>query len=113
MSVLLKLPKLQRNRSLMTIGRNLPHYGPLLIPVILERLPDSIKLIITQKLEKNNWHVTDFINCIKKEVGPCENCDFIKDKNNYKHSRNTNHSLLIVQKYPRKKMCILWKIALR
>ena len=28
------------------------HYGPLLIPVILERLPDAIKLWITGKLDK-------------------------------------------------------------
>ena len=72
MNVLLKLPKLNNDnlakltlfytvesniRSLMTMGLNPSHYGPLLIPVILERLPDSIKLILTQKLGMNNWHV--------------------------------------------------------
>ena len=66
MNLLLKLPKLNNNsvakltsfynaiesniRSLMTMGLNPFHYGPLLIPVILERLPDSIKLIVTRKL---------------------------------------------------------------
>ena len=52
-------------RSLMTMGLNPSHYGPLLMPVILERLPDSIKLIVTRKLGKINRHISDFINCIK------------------------------------------------
>ena len=128
MNVLLKLPKLNNNsvgkltsfynaiesniRSLMTMGLNPSHYGPLLIPVILERLPDSIKLIVTRKLVKNNWHISDFINCIKEEVDAVENCGFIKDKNDYEHLRNTTHLLLGVQNHSRKN-CILWKITLQ
>ena len=79
MNVLLKVPKLNNDivspklnndsvsrlssfyntieshiRSLLTMGINPSHYGPLLIPVILERLPDAIKLLITWKLGKNN-----------------------------------------------------------
>ena len=98
-------------RSLMTMEKNPSHYGSLLIPVISERLPDSIKLIVTRKLGKNNWHISDFINCIKEEVDARENCGFIKDKNDYEHLRNTTHSLLGVQKHSRKN-CILWKITL-
>ena len=52
----------------MTIGLNSSHVGPLLIPVIIERLLDSIKLIVTRKLGKNNWHMSDFINWVKEEV---------------------------------------------
>ena len=111
MNVLLKLPKLNNDnvtkltslynavesniRSLMTMGLNPSHYGPLLIPVILERLPDSIKLIVTRKLGKNNWHISDFINCIKEEIDARENCDFMKGKNDYEHLRNTTHLLLV------------------
>ena len=64
----------------MTMGLNSSHYGPLLTPVILERLPDSIKLIVTRKSGKNNLHMSDFINCIKEEVDARKNCGFIKDK---------------------------------
>ena len=65
MNVLLKLSKLNNVnvakltsfynaiesniQSLMTMGLNPSHYRPLLIPVILERLPHSIKLIVTRK----------------------------------------------------------------
>ena len=90
----------------MTTGLNPSHYGPLFIPVILERLPNSIKLIVTQKLGNNNWHVSDFINSIKEEVDARENCDFIKDKTDYKHLRNMTHSLFGVQKYSRKN-CVI------
>ena len=70
MNVLLKLPKLNNDsvsrlssfynmiekniRSLLIIGINPSHYGPLTIPVILERLPDAIKLVTTRKLGKIN-----------------------------------------------------------
>ena len=118
MSDLLKLPKLNNNnvvkqtsfynafnsnlQSLMTMGLNYSHYGPLLIPVILERLPDSITLIVKRKLRKKNWHISDFMNWIKKEVDARENCNFIKNKNDYENLRNTTHSLLGVHKYLRK-----------
>ena len=126
MNVLLKLPKLNNDnatkltslynavesniRSLMTMGLNPSHYGSLLIPVILERLPDSIKLIVTRKLGKNNWHISDFINCIKEEVDARENCDFMKDKNDYKHLRNSTHSLLGIQKHSRKNCVFCGKL---
>ena len=65
MNVSLRLPKLNNDsvsrlssiyntteiniRSLLTMGLNPSHYGPLLIPVILVRLLDAIKLTITRK----------------------------------------------------------------
>ena len=46
--------------------------------------------------------MSDFINCLKEEVNARESCDFIKDKTDYEHLRNTIHSLLVVQKHSRK-----------
>ena len=97
-------------KSLMTMGLDPSYYGSLLIPVILERLRDSIKLIVTRKLGKNNWHISDFINCIKEEVDARENCDVMKDKNKYEHLRNTTHSLLGVQKLSRKNCVFCGKL---
>ena len=97
MIVLLKLPKINNDNvikmtssyniiksnlgSLIKMGLNPSQYSPLLIPVILERLPDSIKLMVTRKFRKINWYISDFINRIKQEVGARENFGFIKDKN--------------------------------
>ena len=58
------------------MGLNSSHYGPLLIPVILERLPDTIELLITSKLGKNNWKILELVECIKEEVDARENCEF-------------------------------------
>ena len=97
MIVLLKLPKINNDNvikmtssyniiksnlgSLIKMELNPSQYSPLLIPVILERLPDSIKLMVTRKFRKINWYISDFINRIKQEVGARENFGFIKDKN--------------------------------
>ena len=97
MIVLLKLPKINNNNvikmtssyniiksnlgSLIKMGLNPSQYSPLLIPVILERLPDSIKLMVTRKFRKINWYISDFINRIKQEVGARQNFGFIKDNN--------------------------------
>ena len=97
MIVLLKLPKINNDNvikmtssyniiksnlgSLIKMGLNPSQYSPLLIPVILERLPDSIKLMVTRKFRNINWYISDFINRTKQEVGARENFCFIKDKN--------------------------------
>ena len=109
MNVLLKLTKLNSGnvvkltsfynaiesnlRSVMTMGLNPSHYGLLLILIILEHLPDLIKLIVTQKLGKNNLRISYLIICIKEEVDAHENGDFIKDKRSYEHLRKATHLL--------------------
>ena len=57
------------------VGLNPSHYGPLLIPVTAERLPDAIKLLITTKLGKSNSKILELIECIKEEVDARENCE--------------------------------------
>ena len=105
MNALLKLPKLNNDsvsrlssfyntiesniRSLLTMGLNPSHYDPLLIPVILERLPDAIKLLTTRKLGKNNWKISEFVECIKEEVDARENCEFSNEKLDGEYFRKT------------------------
>ena len=121
MNALLKLPKLNNDsvsrlssfyntiesniRSLLTMGLNPSHYDPLLIPVILERLPDAIKLLITRKLGKNNWKILELVECIKEEVDTRENCEFSNEKLNGEYFRKTIHSLVGTQK-PSRRNCV-------
>ena len=127
MNVLLKVPKLNNDsvspklnddsvsrlssfyntieshiRSLLTMGLNSSYYGPLLIPVILERLPDAIKLLITRKLGKNNWKILELVECIKEEVDARENCKFLNEKLDEEYCRKTTHSLFGIQKHSRR-----------
>ena len=70
-------------RSLITLGIRTEHYGPLVIPIILEKLPDEIRLVISRKLGTNNWCVDDVLEILKHEIAARENCDFLKT-----HSEN-------------------------
>ena len=48
-------------RALKTIGTHQEQVGPLLIPIILEKLPNVIRLQISRKLGKENWSIDDFL----------------------------------------------------
>ena len=39
-------------------------YGPLLIPVILSKIPNEIKLIISRNFGKNGWDVERFLEIL-------------------------------------------------
>ena len=41
-------------RALRSLRINHEHFGPLLVPIILEKLPNTIKLQISRKLGKEN-----------------------------------------------------------
>ena len=117
LNVLMKLPKLSNDSvshfspfyntiesnicSLLTKGLNPSHYGPLLMLVILERLPDAIKLLI-RKLGKNNWKKIELVQYIKEEVDARENCKFSNEKLDGEHSRKTTHPLVAIQKSSRR-----------
>ena len=87
------------------MGLNSSHYGPLLIPVILERLPDTIELLITSKLGKNNWKILELVECIKEEVNARENCELSNEKLNEEYCRKNTHSLVGIQK-PSRRNCV-------
>ena len=114
MNVSLKLPKVNNDSvsrlssfyntidsnicSLLTMGLNPSHYGPILIPVILERLPDAIKLLTTRKLGKNDWKILELVECIKEEVDARENYKFSNEKLDEEYCRKNTHSLVGIQK---------------
>lgn len=66
--------KIEANvRALNSEGIDSMHFGPMLIPIILEKLPNSIQLQISRRLGKSNWDVEEFIKCINEEVTAREN----------------------------------------
>ena len=67
-------------RSLHGVGVLSEHYGLLLIPVILEKLPDEIKLEISRRLGTTNWKIDEFMNVLKGEIAARESCDFIRNQ---------------------------------
>ena len=68
-------------RALKTAGVTSEHYGALLIPIIVERLPDEIKLEISRKLGTKDWQIDAFMEILKGEIRARESCEFMKCKN--------------------------------
>ena len=60
-------------RALNSIGINSDHFGPLLIAIGLEKLPNVIHLQISRKLGKNNWNIEKFLVAINAEITAREN----------------------------------------
>ena len=44
-------------RSLTSLGMNLESYGPMLIPVVMSRLPENLKLNITRQFGQDFWDI--------------------------------------------------------
>ena len=80
-------------------------YNTLLIPVILERLPDSVKFVITRKLGKNNWKILELVESIKKEVDARKKTEFSNEKSDVEYCRKITHSLVGFQK-PSSRNCV-------
>ena len=81
-------------RALNTIGINSDHFGPLLIPIVLEKLPNAICLQISHKLGKNNWNTEEFLVAINAEITAQENYKFLKhNENNDGNKFNSQHAL--------------------
>ena len=52
----------------------------LLIPIVLEKLPDEIKLQISRKLGTSNWMIEDFMKVVRDEITARESCEFAKSQ---------------------------------
>ena len=55
-------------RGLESINIQARNYGPLLIPVILSKLPDEIKLIISHKFGNNIWDAEKVLETLEHEL---------------------------------------------
>lgn len=55
-------------RSLQNLGISSESYGSLLIPVIVNKLPEELQLVISRKLEKGSWDVEKFMEEFKTDI---------------------------------------------
>ena len=59
--------------SVRSLGINYEHFGPLLLPVIFEKLPNTIKLQISLKLGKETRNIEQLLSAINQEITQREN----------------------------------------
>ena len=76
-------------RALNSLGINSNDFGPLLIPIILEKLPNVIRLQVSRKLGVGNWKIEEFMGSINEELTARENYDFLTvDEEDKRENRN-------------------------
>ena len=86
-------------RALSSVGIPPSHFGPLLIPIVLEKLPNVIRLQVSRKLGKDSWDIDKFLECISDEISARESFMFLKDQeSNNEKVKYSAHSFVVEQK---------------
>ena len=100
---------IESNVRALTLGINYQHFGPLLVPILFEKLPNTIKLQISRKLGKENWNIEQFLSTINQEITARENFEYLKQNsfNSKEESKNFTTSSLHTQ--ARLKKCVFCK----
>ena len=88
-------------RGLPSLGVDSKQYGSLLIPVIMAKLPQEVRIQIARETTKEIWEITDILNVISKEVEAREvgenvkiNADSTVRKPPYKPTMNAAAALV-------------------
>ena len=95
-------------RALNNADVNSKHFGAMLIPIILEKLPNIVGLQISRKLGSDNWNISVFMNSINDEISARENFEFLRNTESFGreeqvNERNTTSSLTVMQNY---RLCV-------
>ena len=65
-------------RALESTGIDKQTLGPMLIPIVLEKLPNVVRLHLSRTLGSNTWDITEFLKAINDEILARENFDYLK-----------------------------------
>ena len=57
------------------LRKNYELFGALLVPNILEKLPNTIKLQISRKLGKENWNIEQLLSTVNQKIITSKNFD--------------------------------------
>ena len=55
-------------RNLKSLDIDIATYGSLLVPLLNEKLPSELRVILSRKFENDVWRLDDMIKCLKTEV---------------------------------------------
>ena len=66
----------QHVRGLKAVGISSKQYGKLLVPILMNKIPQELQLIITRKLGKEKWDLDALQNAFKEELEAREMCEF-------------------------------------
>ena len=85
-------------RNLENYDVNSEHYGPILISIIMNKLPDDFRLDISRLMPPGKWELKKLLDTFKNELTSREKCFYMSNKNNseYEYSENFSASALHV-----------------
>ena len=63
-------------RGLQSLSVDQSTFGSLLIPILLGKLPEDIKLQVTRLISSEIWNLKELLELLSKEVEAREKCDF-------------------------------------
>ena len=89
-------------RNLGSLDVKPESYGTLLIPLINDKLPDSIRLNIAKKFDNDLWDIETFIKLLQKEIEAKERCfpigaSFNSFENSVKNDNEFSSAALFIQ----------------
>ena len=61
--------------------KDLVSYRSFLVPILLSKLPEDIKLVVSRQIEGVNWKLDKLLEILRTEVEACECCTFINVDN--------------------------------
>lgn len=68
-------------RSLKCLGIDFEQYGALLIPIIMSKVPEEIRLIITKGIKGEDWGLDGVVEIFRTELEAREKCGQLQLKN--------------------------------
>ena len=90
-------------RGLQSLGIKPDQYGCLLVPVIMSKVPDDIRLIILRQFSSENWTFEVLLKCFKQELEAREQCLAVSKSSSSRRERKEvdfteNHSSRVLMR---------------
>lgn len=68
--------------SLQALGIKSEMYGSLLIPVMMEKIPEEFQLVISRKMKSDTWDINELLDTFKEELEAREKSRFVGGSSN-------------------------------
>ena len=86
-------------RGLKNLDITSSNYGPILVSIVMSKLPDDIKLIVSRSMSsatkeetEGEWKIDELMKAFKQEIESREMCNFVSNTSNAKYNKETNSS---------------------
>ena len=75
-------------RALQALGIDKDSYGKLLVPLLLEKIPMELHLIISRKIDTSEWDLETLLESFDNEIEARERCEVMTSKPPKKQHQN-------------------------